>query len=58
MKIVVHQSVKNSLLKLKEFFFSFENDGSILADGNRNQIKIFELEGKKIAIKAFKSPIW
>jgi len=56
MKIVVHQSVKNSLLKLKEFFFSFENDGSILADGNRNQIKIFELEGNKIAIKAFKIP--
>lgn len=56
MKIVVHKSVKNSLLKLKEFFFSFENMGSILADGNRNQIKVFELEGEKVTIKAFKVP--
>ncbi|MEH6658369.1 Kdo domain containing protein [Leeuwenhoekiella marinoflava] len=56
MKIVVHKSVKNSLLKLKEFFFNFEKEGSILADGNRNQIKVYKLEGEYITIKAFKVP--
>ena len=56
MKVTVHKSVKNNLLKLKEFFLNFEQEGKILADGNRNQIKIFDLDDTQITIKAFKVP--
>ena len=56
MKVTVHKSVKSNLLKLKEFFLNFEQEGKILADGNRNQIKIFDLDDTQITIKAFKVP--
>jgi len=56
MKIIVHKSVKNSLLKLKAFFVHFDNHGKILEDGNRNQIKVFDLEGTKVTVKRFKIP--
>lgn len=35
---------------------NFDNQGEILAHGNRNIIKIFNLEGKEINIKSFKVP--
>ncbi|MCC4211110.1 lipopolysaccharide kinase InaA family protein [Leeuwenhoekiella parthenopeia] len=56
MKIITHTSAKNSLLKIKDLILHFDKKGKMLSDGSRNQIKIFELEGKPVAIKAFGLP--
>lgn len=42
--------------KIKYFITEFENTGTQLVSGKRNDIKIFELEGRKINIKSFKIP--
>lgn len=56
MKITTHTSAKNSLLKIKDLILHFDKKGKMLSDGSRNQIKIFKLEGKPVAIKAFGVP--
>lgn len=56
MKINTHTAYKSSHFKLQEFIEKFRNAGRILADGNRNQIRVFELNGESVAIKAFKIP--
>jgi hypothetical protein len=43
----------------KEIIFNinnFDSEGILFGDGQRNKIKLFELEGKTINIKSFKIP--
>lgn len=56
MKIVIDKNHKNSLLELDVLIKNFEEQGTMLSDGSRNQIKIFDLKGTEVAIKAFKVP--
>tara|TARA_R110002012_G_scaffold59331_13_gene154955 strand:+ start:597 stop:1358 length:762 start_codon:yes stop_codon:yes gene_type:complete len=56
MKIVVDKSHKNSLIELQALLENFEQQGRMLSDGSRNQIKIFQLDRDEVAIKAFKVP--
>lgn len=48
-----YQDKKEEILHFIQFF---NEEGSLLNDGKRNQLKIFEFEGKKINIKSFKIP--
>ncbi|MGO4910827.1 Kdo domain containing protein [Leeuwenhoekiella sp. W20_SRS_FM14] len=56
MKIISNTNSKNSLSQLEVFIEQFDQEGQVLAAGNRNQIKIFDFEGRSITIKAFKIP--
>lgn len=38
------------------FIHNFDSEGILFGDGDRNKIKLFELEGKTINIKSFKIP--
>ena len=38
------------------FIHHFDSEGTLFGDGDRNKIKLFELEGKTINIKSFKIP--
>ncbi len=56
MKIVFsegHQHLKPEILN---FVQDFEKKGKALNDGQRNSIRIFEIDGKQINIKSFKVP--
>jgi hypothetical protein len=56
MNLVVH----NNFLKLKNdirlLFNNFTTSGEIFINGNRNVIKIFEVDGLLVNIKSFKTP--
>ena len=41
---------------IKEFILNFENSGEVFINGNRNSIKLFQVNGQTISIKSFKSP--
>ncbi|MEH6408497.1 MAG: lipopolysaccharide kinase InaA family protein [Leeuwenhoekiella sp.] len=56
MKIITSTAHKSNLFKIEAFIADFTKKGKILADGNRNQIKIFDLNGQSVAIKSFKIP--
>lgn len=42
--------------KLIEILKKFENSGEIFIEGNRNKIKLYDLDGVKINVKSFKTP--
>lgn len=48
-----YQKAENSI---RELLLNFEQNGQMLGPGERNKIKIFELEGEKLNIKSFKIP--
>ena len=50
---LLYQSKKNEIF---EFIKKFNSSGLIFGDGNRNVIKLFDLESRKINIKSFKKP--
>jgi hypothetical protein len=54
-KQVFSQSVTNSK-EVLYFIENFSSTGILFGDGQRNKIKLFELEGKTINIKSFKIP--
>ena len=56
MKIVCSPAHKNNLFKIEQLLKNFEAEGEMLADGGRNQIRIVDLDGVKVAIKSFKIP--
>ncbi|HEA30836.1 MAG TPA: Kdo domain containing protein [Leeuwenhoekiella sp.] len=56
MKIHSNLTDKNSILKLEQLLFHFGQEGTLFAGGDRNTIKNFDFEGKKIIIKSFKIP--
>ena len=43
---------------LKKIVENFDTSGEMFADGKRNKIKLFEIEGKILNIKSFKKPIF
>ena len=54
-KLMFSKAVSNS----REVFYfikNFNSEGILFGDGQRNKIKLFELEGKTINIKSFKIP--
>ena len=42
--------------QLQEIIINYDNKGTVLVDGKRNKIKLFDLEGHNINIKFFKKP--
>tara|TARA_R110002020_G_scaffold154714_2_gene334959 strand:+ start:119381 stop:120136 length:756 start_codon:yes stop_codon:yes gene_type:complete len=56
MKIVCSPAHKNNVFKIEQLLKNFEAEGEMLADGGRNQIRIVDLDGNKVAIKSFKIP--
>ena len=56
MKIIANTTDKSNLLQIEEILERFQKAGSLLADGGRNQIRIFDFNGKQITVKAFKIP--
>jgi hypothetical protein len=49
----VFENYKESIL---EIINTFNNSGTLFGNGDRNKIKLFELDGKTINIKSFKIP--
>lgn len=43
-------------IEIKKYIANFENSGILFGDGQRNTIKLFDLNGKTINIKSFKKP--
>jgi hypothetical protein len=56
MKIIFAETDKSKKKAILNFIGNFNSDGESLKEGQRNSIKIFELEAKKINIKSFKIP--
>lgn len=56
MKIIISQAFQEFRSKIEVLIFNFDEKGQMLADGKRNKIKIFELNGKKLNVKSFKIP--
>jgi hypothetical protein len=57
MKIQVSEAYKNKQSKVEDFISNFSNDhGELFGKGERNKIKLFELDDKLINIKSFKVP--
>ena len=56
MKINIHANFQKHNLNLLKFITVFNTSGILFGDGQRNKIKLFELEGKTINIKSFKVP--
>lgn len=55
-KFIVNSSQQLLEPTIKNAIHNFENHTEILGEGDRNVIKIVEIEGKKYAIKSFKIP--
>ncbi len=56
MKKVLHNDYAHLEHQLDAFIQNFSNAGRRLGDSDRNEIKLFELDGKTLNIKAFKVP--
>ena len=56
MKNIINPSFKIAKKKIIYFIKNFNSEGILFGDGQRNKIKLFELEGKTINIKSFKIP--
>jgi len=56
MKYNFNPSFRFSEKKISQFINNFDSTGILFGDGQRNKIKLFELEGKTINIKSFKIP--
>ncbi|HRA74584.1 MAG TPA: lipopolysaccharide kinase InaA family protein [Flavobacterium sp.] len=54
-KLMFSKAVSNSR-EVLYFIKNFNSEGILFGDGQRNKIKLFELEGKTINIKSFKIP--
>ena len=55
-KIKIHEDFKKSEADLLNLIDQFSTSGKFIADGGRNTIKSFNLNGEKVAIKSFKKP--
>jgi len=56
MKIIFAETGKRKKEAVLNYLKNFNSKGESLNDGQRNSIKIFDLEGEKINIKSFKIP--
>jgi hypothetical protein len=56
MQINIHSHFLKSKSNLLTMIENFNSNGTLFGDGNRNKIKLFDLEEKTINIKSFKIP--
>ncbi|MGM0392710.1 MAG: Kdo domain containing protein [Bacteroidota bacterium] len=56
MKIIVSPQYRDRKDQISHFIENFSNEGDILGKGDRNTIKLFNLDGERINIKSFKVP--
>jgi hypothetical protein len=56
MKYIFNPSFKTSNNQIINCINEFDNEGILFGDGQRNKIKLFDLDGKTINIKSFKIP--
>ena len=56
MKYIINPSFKIAEKEIISNINNFDSEGILFGDGERNKIKLFELEGKTINIKSFKIP--
>ncbi|MDD2673352.1 MAG: lipopolysaccharide kinase InaA family protein [Flavobacterium sp.] len=56
MKYIFNPSFKSLEKQIRNFVNNFDTTGILFGDGQRNKIKLFELEDKTINIKSFKIP--
>lgn len=56
MQIKIHPHFSNKQSSLLNMLENFTTSGELFGDGQRNQIKLFDLEGKTVNIKSFKVP--
>jgi len=52
----IHSKYLSLTVQLIDIIENFSSKGKLVGDGDRNKIKIFEVEGKTINIKSFKIP--
>jgi hypothetical protein len=53
---VFHPDFQYLKFQINDIITSFDNQGSLVGDGKRNVIKIFEVKGIEINVKSFKTP--
>ncbi len=56
MKIVISNNYQGPKDKILQLIKNFNREGIHVNDGKRNNIKVFDLNGKKVNIKSFKIP--
>jgi hypothetical protein len=56
MRIIVHPHFSRFQPELINFITHFSSDGLQFGNGNRNKIRLFDLNGKTVNIKSFKIP--
>jgi hypothetical protein len=56
MRIIVHPHFIRFQPELINFITHFSSDGLLFGNGNRNKIRLFDLNGKTVNIKSFKVP--
>jgi hypothetical protein len=56
MKYIFNPSFKSFEKQIRNFVNNFDTTGILFGDGQRNKIKLFDLEDKTINIKSFKIP--
>jgi hypothetical protein len=56
MQFKINHSFNNHIVSIKAFISNFKSSGTLFGDGQRNIIKLFELEGKTVNVKSFKIP--
>ena len=56
MKKEIHNNYISIKNQLQDVIDNFTDSGTLIGDGDRNKIKIYELDGKTINVKSFKVP--
>lgn len=56
MRVVISENFRSSEKEILELIKHFDESGTLLGPGKRNKIKLFELQGITVNIKAFKVP--
>jgi hypothetical protein len=56
MNFKIHPKFAGQSEKIKALVGNFANEGEMLGEAVRNSIKIFDLDGRKVNIKSFKTP--
>ncbi len=56
MSVVINKEFKSKEIELRNYITNFSYSGKLFGDGQRNKIKLFDLEDKTINIKSFKIP--
>lgn len=56
MKIIISPQYRDRKDQIFHFIENFSNEGNIFRNGDRNTIKLFDLDGEQVNIKSFKIP--